>query len=202
VSPSAGISAVGTNWIINLPFWTSWRSQNWWMSTCLNFVCDLRPIIRTEKQIRQKTKVKDVPQELRMMMGFPLLISPSVGPIGRIDWDMEIWVTYVPPFQGPVLSTRTVRLFFPGRKHQYVHTSFSNLPRADFLPAFTHCQNSRSLFPIPYNLDDNVVPDLLSVDPIRRIDRRSWLGYEYLSDMHILGLLFHRSFHFPFWTNS
>ena len=38
VSPSAAISFVGTHCTMKLPFWTSWRSQNWWISTCRSFV--------------------------------------------------------------------------------------------------------------------------------------------------------------------
>ena len=81
-------------------------------------------------------------------------------------------------------------------------------PKISYPHYCAHCEDGRSLFPIPYNLDANAIrgiseyPPLLSVGPIIGIDRRSWLGYEYLGDMHTLGLLFHRSFHFPFWTNS
>jgi hypothetical protein len=115
------------------------------------------------------------------------------------NWSQDDWGS----ISAWCIITRTVIVpysdFFPrppeGLKISYPHYC-------------AHCEDGRSLFPIPYNLDANAIrgiseyPPLLSVGPIIGIDRRSWLGYEYLGDMHTLGLLFHRSFHFPFWTNS
>jgi hypothetical protein len=38
VNPSAGIPAVGIQAIRKDPFWTSWRSQKWWISMSRSFV--------------------------------------------------------------------------------------------------------------------------------------------------------------------
>jgi len=147
----------------------------------------------------------DMWQSILTVPQLKVYFPASVVPIQK-NWSQDDWGSISEWCIQGFLSTIT-----HGNRSLLRLLSQTSRRSEDFLPALLRSLRGwyhGSLFPIPYNPDANAIrgiseyPPLLSVGPIIGIDGRSWLGYEYLSDMCTLGLLFHRSFHFPFWTNS
>ena len=133
--------------------------------------------------------------------------SPFLSPFGCANPEeliagslrMDIRVTYIPPFQ--------VSFYHHSYGNRSLHRLLSQTSRGSKIsyPHYcSHCQNGRSLFPIPYSLDANATRGISKYPLFCLFGRAEELiaGVDWALDIRVtcvpFGLLFHRSFHFFF----